>query len=552
MDRRTFLSLAGAGACGFAAESPQRPNLLLIVADDLGYSDLGCFGGEIETPNLDRLAKGGVRFTQFYNTARCCPSRASLMTGLYPHQAGIGNMDSRMGDLEGYQGHLNESCATIPEVLKPAGYQALMSGKWHLGKPTGPITRGFEDYYGLVHGFDSFWDESKYRRLPEGRPSRTYGPGKFYATDAITDHALDFLAAARKQKKPYFLYLAYNAPHFPLHAPKDAIDKYVPVYEKGWDYIREKRFERMREMGIVNAECEFSPRSIIGPNRVTLLNGRANEQNPAWDTIDVNRRKDLARRMAVYAAMVDTMDRNIGRIIEDLRGNGELDNTLIVFLSDNGACAEWLPWGFDGKSGPDNVLHTGAELDRMGQPGTYHSYGSAWANTSNTPLRMYKHYNHEGGISTPFIAHWPSVIRRTGAVEHQPAHLTDIMATFVEVSGAAYPRSVQPMEGRSLVPAFAGKRIERGSICWEHEGNRAIRSGPWKLVAMRPDGEWELYNIDDDRTEMHNLAAKQPARVKQMAAEWEQWARRTKVLPWPWKPQYGEDQAVTASPNRPL
>ncbi|MBK7929611.1 MAG: arylsulfatase [Bryobacterales bacterium] len=545
VNRRNFLASAlAAGASPLASAPAPRPNILLILADDLGWSDLGCYGSEIRTPNLDKLAQGGVRFTQFYNSARCCPSRASIMTGLYPHQAGMGNMTSPRPrtDFPGYAGQLNSRTTTIPEVMKQAGYSTWMTGKWHLGPP-GPVGRGFDDYYGMVHGFDSFWDESKYTRLPAGRPKRTYSPGKFYATEAITDHTLDFLAAARKQDKPFFFYLAYNAPHFPLHAPKEVIDEYMPIYEKGWDHIRRERYERMRAMGLITKDTPLTPLSEIPPNRFNTQTGWAGKVNPPWDSLDPDRRRDLARRMATFAAMVDVMDRNIGRVLDDLRANNQLDNTLIFFTSDNGACAEWDPYGFDVSSGPINKLHRGPELDQMGQPGTYHSYGSAWANTCNTPWRLYKHYNHEGGITSPFIAHWPNGIQRRNAIDHTPGHIIDFMPTCVELAGATYPASlpaaaVPAMEGTSLVPALQGKRLRRDTFYWEHEGNRAIRIGKWKAVALLPTGAWELYDMNADRAEMHNLAARHPARVKSMVKQWEQWARRTQAIPWMWTPQY--------------
>ena len=537
--RREFLG-AAAAAVRPVSGARSRPNILVILADDLGYSDIGCYGGEIRTPNLDNLARGGVRFTQFYNAARCCPSRAALLTGLYPHQAGMGEMVSAQPDLRfpGYAGALNDRCATIPEVLKRAGYSTWMAGKWHLGRP-GPVSRGFDEFYGMVPGYDSFWDPAKYTRLPEGRPARGYPAGGFYATDAITDYALDFLDASRTRQQPFFLYLAYNAPHFPLHAPKDAIDRYVPVYEQGWDRIRERRYERLREMGLIRREWELSPRGVIPANRHNKVTGWAGKTNPAWDSLDGDRRADLARRMAVYAAMVEVMDRNIGRVTGDLRAHGQLDNTLILFLSDNGACAEWDPWGFDGRSGPENILHRGAELARMGQPGTYHSYGSAWANACNTPWRLYKHYNHEGGIATPLIAHWPAGIGRRNALDHQPGHIVDLMPTCLELGGASYPETMPAMEGRSLAAAFAGRTIRRDALYWEHEGNRAIRIGRWKAVAVEPAGAWELYDLERDRTEMHDLAAARPRQLREMVAQWERWARRANVIPWIWKPPYG-------------
>ena len=544
MQRRDFLKLAGAvPLAGLARENSSRPNLIIILADDVGYSDFGCYGGEIHTPHVDRLAQEGIRFTEFYNCARCCPSRAALMTGLYSHQAGIGGMTGRpVDDLEGYQGHLNNRNVTIAEVMRAAGYSALMVGKWHLNNPP-PVGRGFEEYYGLLGGFDSYWDPTKYRRLPEGRPERTYAPGQFYSTNVFTDYALDFLSAARRRHQPYFLYFAFNAAHFPLHAPKTVIDKYAPVYARGWDVIRQERFVRMRSMGLLDKGWDFTPRSIIPQSPYSDAHGWTNKRNPAWDTLPADRCADLARRMATYAAAVEVMDHNIGRLVEDLRANGELENTVILLLSDNGACAEWDPWGFDGGSGAKNILHTGADLEQMGQPGSYISYGSGWANACNTPFRLYKHYDHEGGISTPFIAHWPAGIARRGGYEHQMGHIIDLMPTCAELAGARYPtefqgRSILPMEGRSLLPAFAGKQIHRDALFWEHEGSRAVRMGKWKAVALLATGQWELYDMDRDRTEMHNLASRYPERLKELVQAWNQWAERTHAVPWPWKPPY--------------
>ncbi len=351
-------------------------------------------------------------------------------------------------------------------------------------------------------------------------------------------------SARQTPAKPWFLYLAYNAPHFPLHAPKELIDKYQQVYEQGWDAIREKRFARMRQLGLIDPRWTMSPRSVVGPNRVSDGNGWAAKQNPAWETIPAERRKDLARRMAVFAAMVDRMDQNIGRVLGDLEASGELSNTLILFCADNGACAEWDPWGFDVSSGPTNILHTGAKLDEMGQPGTYHSYGSGWANTCNTPWRLYKHYTHEGGISSPTIVHWPAGLKaRPGGVNHQPWHFIDVLPTLASVAGAQTPAAVA---GENMAPMFRGKKVNRGPLFWEHEGSRAVRDGKWKITAVYPRGEWELYDIEADRTEQVNLAAQHPERVKRMAAQWEQWARQNQVIPWIWNPQYGESTARQA------
>lgn len=531
ISRRSFLPMLGAAAAGAA---PARPNVLLILADDLGFSDPGCYGGEIDTPNLDRLARGGVRFTQLYNCARCCPSRAALMTGNYPHRVGMGNMTGGKPrpDFPGYSDRVNADTPFLPSVMKQAGYTTLMAGKWHLAQPD-PIARGFDEFYGMLHGFDSFWDSTKYTRLPAGRAKRAYT--RFHATEAITDHALDFLSGARQEGKPWFFYLAYNAPHFPLHAPKELIDKYEPIYAKGWDSLRAERYARMRKLGVVDKRWPLTPRSVVGPNRVSIPNGWATKQNPPWDSLDADRRRDLARRMAVFAAMVDQMDRNIGRVIGDLESRGELDNTLVLFTSDNGACAEWDPFGFDISSGPQNILHRGEQLANMGQPGTYHSTGSAWANLSNTPWRLYKHYTHEGGISSPTIAHWPRGLSGRGTFNHQPWHFIDVMPTLAKVAGAEAPGS---LSGSDVSAMFSGKNPKRGPIFWEHEGSRAVRDGKWKLTAVYPKGEWELYDIEADRSETRNLAKAHPERATTMIAMWEKWAKENQVLPWIWDPPY--------------
>jgi arylsulfatase A-like enzyme len=521
-----------------AAERP--PNILLILADDLGYSDLGCYGGEIATPNIDALAAGGLRFTQFYNGARCCPTRASLLTGLYPHQAGVGDMTGDAGVKNpGYRGRLSERCVTIPEVLRTAGYRTYMVGKWHLTNNPGPIRRGFDEFYGMIGGFNTFWKETPfYTRLPQGRTPRKYPPGGFYSTDVFADYALDFLSDARRTNdRPWFLYLAFNAPHFPLHAPEEEVAKYEQRYAQGWDTTREQRLVRMKALGLVPVDTALSPRSRIPGNRFNAETGWANKDNPAWDSLPADRRADLARRMAVYAGMVDRMDQAVGRVVADLKKNEELENTLIIFLSDNGACAEWDPWGFDDTSGPKNVLHRDAALKDMGAPASYISYGSGWANACNTPLRLYKHYGQEGGISTPLVIHWPAGIDAKGALRTEPGHVIDLLATFAAVSGAKYPATmneqpVWPLEGKSLVPAFRNRPLGREMLAWEHEGNRAIRIGKWKLVALRGE-PWELYDIESDRVELRDLAAKHPTAVKEMAEKWEAWARRVQAVPRP-------------------
>jgi arylsulfatase len=538
MNRLKTLFLIVCAAIAFNAASLRadegRPNILLILADDLGFSDLGCYGGEIKTPNLDALAANGLRFTQFYNCARCCPTRASLLTGLYPHQAGMGLMagGGRPGPL-GYEGRLTDRCVTIPEVLKTGGYRCYAVGKWHLNDTPGPIARGFDEFYGMLGGFNSCWQEKPFfTRLPADRKPRPYAPGQFYSTDVFADYALDFLADGRASRKPWFLYLAFNAPHFPLHAPEEEIARYEPVYQQGWDRIRAQRLARQQEIGLVPRDLKLPPRGNVPANFVNRQTGWADRDNPAWDALDADRRADLARRMAVFAAMVDRMDAAIGRVVEDLKKHGELENTLILFLSDNGACAEWDPFGFDEQSGPKNILHRGADLKKVGGPESYISYGSGWANVCNTPWNLYKHYGHEGGISTPLIVHWPAQVKAKGDWRTPIGHVIDILPTLVEIAGCQYPEkreghSVLPAEGLRLVPAFEAKPLARDFLAWEHEGNAALRAGDWKLVRLGAKGPWQLFDMQTDRTELHDLAAEHPERVKAMAAQWEAWAERT-------------------------
>jgi arylsulfatase A-like enzyme len=539
------------------AVQPKSPNIIVILADDLGFSDLSCYGGEIHTPNLDGLAKNGLRFRQFYNSARCCPSRAALLTGLYPHQAGVGMMTADAGaEYPGYRGAIQPYAVTLAEVLKRAGYRTAMSGKWHIGDRISPIERGFDDFYGFTRGYgvDSY-DPRMMTRLPEGKPQRSYKPGEYFATDAITDHALDFLGDMSASKQPWFLYVAYQAPHFPVQSPADDVAPYDKTYARGWDELREERLARMKKLGAVEKNTPLTPRSRIHLPDVAKRLGSmtADGNNPPWISLDAERRADLAARMKAFAGMVSGMDRNIGRLIADLKRKGELENTLILFMSDNGACAEWEPFGFDltppanvatgaginmGTPNMPNILHRGAELAAMGGPGTMFSYGSAWANLSNAPWRLYKHYSHEGGVSSPLIVHWPAGIKARGEWRNQPGHLIDIMATLVDVSSAAYPKTrasiaTAPPEGVSLRPAFSNQPVKRAvPLYFEHDGSRAVRDGKWKLVSVR-GGHWELYDIDADRTELRDLASKDPNRVRDLAALWDAWAQRTHVLPRP-------------------
>ena len=532
----------------------ERPNIILMMGDDMGFSDLGCFGSEIETPNLDGLAQGGLRFTQFYNTARCCPTRASLLTGLYPHQAGVGWMMSDNG-VDAYRGNLNDRCVTIAEALKPAGYSTYMAGKWHVTRhidPDGPSfnwprQRGFDRFYGTIHGAGSFFDPNTLMRentMITPVADSEYKPDQFYYTDAISDHAVRYIKDHNSQKadEPFFIYVAYTAAHWPMHALPRDIAKYKGRYDAGYHAIRRARFERMKQMGLIPPSTELSP--------------------PAGDWSKVEHREWELRCMEVYAAMIDSMDQGVGRIVNALKETNNLENTLVFFLQDNGGCAEGYgrragsQWKTRPEKPPLKPMATSELQTRMqplqtrdgfpvltgpgvmpGPADTYIGYGKNWANVSNVPFREYKHWVHEGGISTPLIAHWPDQIRRAGELERQPGHLIDIMATCVDVAGADYPKkrngnAIQPVEGRSLVPAFSGKQIARDEpIFFEHEGNRAVRDGKWKIVAKGVQGEWELYNIDQDRSEMHNLATAEPDRVKKMAAQWQAWAERADILP---------------------
>jgi arylsulfatase A-like enzyme len=490
----------------------------------MGISDLGCYGSEIDTPNLDRLASGGVRFTQMYNTARCCPTRASLLTGLYPHQAGIGRM---VTDLQrpSYRGFLDTDCVTIAEVLKSAGYRTLMSGKWHVGerRPHWPVDRGFDRFYGLVSGASNYFSLDPGRTMALDSALAVPEGDDFYFTDAFTDYATRFIDD-RSPDQPFFLYLAYTAPHWPLHAPEVEIRKYQEVYREGWDAVRARRHRRMLEMGLVQDSWGLSPRDPDVP-------AWENEPEKEWQ----------ARRMAVYAAQIDRMDQGIGRVLRKIREIGEEENTLVLFLADNGGCAEPIEANFRNLQGKvrtvgDQVVNYGNLPSILPGPATtFQSYGRGWANVSNTPLRLYKSIVHEGGIATPLIASWPSVIPGGNRLEQQVGHVIDLMPTCLDACRARYPEEyaghrILPAEGISLLPALrAGKKTTRKALFWEHFGNRAVRSGDWKLVAQKSHG-WELYNLREDRTELNNLASRHPDRVAGLNGLYEAWAERCEVL----------------------
>ncbi len=518
------LILTVPGSC-FSGKT-SRPNIVLILADDLGYSDLGCFGGEIDTPSLDSLASAGVRLTHFYTTGICCPSRAALLTGHYPHRVGLGHMAGNDLERPGYRGRVAEHAITLAETLSEAGYRTYMSGKWHLGTKD-PINHGFEQFYGTLVSAKRFFDPDHLIRLPGDQPPRKYKSNQYYATDAVTDHALDFIDNARTTpEKPFFLYLAYHAPHFPLQAPHEWIQKYQKRYSTGWDQLRTERLARMKKMGILPPHTKLSPRSTW-KNYGETKSGT----NPAWNTLTEPRRKDLARRMAIDAAMVDRMDQQIGRVVKALKDENKLTNTLIIFTSDNGACFEWDPFGFDVKSSNHNILHEGSALEQMGSSSTFHSLGSGWANACNTPWRLYKHFNHEGGISSPAIIHWPNQASlKPGTIHTTPAHLIDIYPTLLSVAGSPY-QGPTPLPGLNLFTDSDSLNSER-TLFFEHQGNRAVRQGRWKLVAL-DDQPWELYDLRTDRIESTNLAKMKPSKTSELDAKWKQWALKNHVTPLP-------------------
>lgn len=537
------------------------------MSDDMGYSDIGCYGSEIETPVLDGLARNGLRFTQFYNTARCCPTRASLLTGLYPHQAGVGWMMSEQG-LDGYRGELSRNCVTIAEVMGSQGYATYMAGKWHVTKfvnpkdesekSNWPQQRGFDRYYGIINGASSLWDPNSLVRgneLITCVNDQKYKPDEpYHFTDAISDNAAMFIEE-HDDEQPFFMYVAYTAAHWPMHARQRDIAKYRGKYDSGYGSIRDARLAKMKREGVVSKNAQLS--SQVGD----------------WGKVPDKRWE--AACMESYAAMVDQMDQGIGRIIEALKAKGQFENTLILFLQDNGGCAEGGGRNPDPNKAvpradkpslppiPKDLVHYFSSEPKQTRDGwpvrrghvmpgpadTYIGYGRNWANVSNTPHREYKHWVHEGGIATPLIAHWPGGFVAKNELRNEPSHLIDLMATCVDVADIQYPtefkgKKIKPMEGKSLVFVFQNKSLNREAIYWEHEGNRAIRMGKWKLVAkgqMRDRTKpvkWELYDIEADRSELNDLSDEYPDRAQRMATKWQEYAERANVFPAP-KPKLG-------------
>ncbi len=546
------ISLGLTLAMGAYAGADKRPNIIIVLVDDMGFSDPGCYGGEINTPNLDKLAQKGIRFTQFYNTSRCCPTRASLLTGLYQHEAGIGRMtgDDKM---PGYRGQLTNQTVTIAEVLKTAGYNTGMVGKWHVSNTVQqknakeqlkwlnhqdyftsdfgaissyPTHRGFDKYYGNIWGVVNYFDPFS---LVNGEKPVKEVPKNYYHTIGITDTTCAYINQFSAKAKPFFLYVAFTAPHWPLHALPEDIAKYKDTYNAGWDAIREARYEKMIKLGLFDAKT-----TKLSPENRNVDFTWANNPDKAYD----------ARRMAVHAAMVDRIDQGIGQIVKTLKANGQLDNTVIMFMSDNGASPEEPnSGGFDRNSETRNgqeVVYT--KHDKSVMPGselTYTGIGPNWANVANTPFKLWKKESFEGGICTPFIASWPKGIKKqSGTINSNPCHVMDLMATCVDLAKATYPKTfhdhnIIPLEGISIVPILkTGKREGHSSLFFEHYDARAIRIGDWKLVSLKGDN-YELYNIAQDRTELNNLAAQMPEKVNEMKAIWESEAKRVFAHPAP-------------------
>lgn len=503
---------------GLAQQTSVKPNIVLIMADDLGFSDLGCFGSEIRTPHLDKLAQEGLRITQFYNSGRCCPSRAALLTGLYPHQAGVGDMVQDKGT-PAYQGYLSKNSVTIAQLLKTAGYNTIVSGKWHVGlvPSAWAVNRGFDQSFTLQNNGSSYFNsEPLYNDgrtvtfLLNGRPIQRSDTSR-YLTQAITDFAIQSIERVKDQPDPFFLYLAYNAPHWPIQALPEDIARYKGKYMQGWDALRESRYRKLISLGVIKKEWKLSPRY----EKAAEWNMLSDAEKDQWDT-----------RMAIYAAMIDRMDQCIGQVLAKLKAIGRDRNTLVIFISDNGGSG-------------DAVREWNYVTQKTGEPGSVHSidsYDPPWGNASNTPFQLFKKNTHEGGIASPFIAWFPGKIKGN-ALSKQVSHITDILPTILETAGVSYPQTfgeekLTPLVGSSLVSLFQNPQTtSTKTLCWEHEGSRAIRKGDWKLVA-ETDQPWELYDLGNDRTETVNLALRYPQKVKELETEYLEWAAEVGVVDW--------------------
>lgn len=506
ISRRRFLGCAAVPI--FRAAPVRKPNFVVILADDMGFSDARCYGGEIDTPNLDRLAAGGVRFTQAYSTARCGPSRSCLLTGQYAQQTASDVMTP---------GRIPNYVRYIPEYLKPLGYRTYHTGKWHMKHVTGKGGVGFDRSYTMLDEF-RFFTQSHHeldgQRLPRPEPG-------YYSTTTIADYGVRFLSehGSRHAADPFFLYVAFHAPHFPLQAPQADIDRYDGRFSEGWDTARERKQQRMRRMGLVN--CSLAP---LEPNQWTQWNtpdaeliakigpGEVTRAVP-WSTLTPEQKKFQRTKMAIHAAMVSRMDAEIGRLLEQVKRMGTLDDTVVVFLSDNGASSEQLIRG----DGHDASAPAGSAMTHLG-------LGPGWSSCSNAPFRLHKSWVNEGGIASPLIVNWPGGIADRGALRHDPCHFVDVLPTLVDLAGGRPTAPEGPgLAGVSLAPAFARDgSVKRDYLYFNHNNNRAIRAGDWKLIATGESGPWELYDLGNDRAEQNDLARADPAKVRDLSAQWKQ------------------------------
>ncbi|MFN8354390.1 MAG: arylsulfatase [Spirosomataceae bacterium] len=531
------------GGWGLFAQTPQKPNIILVMVDDMGYSDLGAYGSEIQTSNIDKLAYGGLRLKEFYNNSICAPTRASLLTGQYPHKAGVGYFDVNLG-LPPYQGFLNKESLTFGEVLKQAGYSTLLSGKWHVGNDSlaWPKQRGFDRFYGVIGGGANYFNADPLplgRKYPvvilEDNQRQNPKPNSYYFTDEITNHALKFLDEQSKEQKPFFLYLAYTAPHWPLQALPEDIAKYRGKYDAGWDVLRKERLARQVKLGIITQKQADA--AAIRDADV-----------PDWDNLTFEEKQLWKAKMEVYAAVLDRADQGIGKLLDKLKELKKDDNTLIVFISDNGAPAE-------------DVAHYGNRAGNnkgpVGTAGSFESQGKNWSYVSNTPFRSFKSFAYEGGISSPLIAWFPAKIK-AGSIAKGTAHLIDLAPTFYELAGVKYPDSydnvkTNPLPGKSLTNLFFnGQELNREQpIFWERAGNRAVRKGKWKLVSIYPSYTWELYDIEADRGENQNVANRNSLVVDELSKLYFEWAHQNGVVDYdkikpatPLLPQRGQARAA--------
>lgn len=517
-------ALLWASLAALCTADASKPNILLILADDMGFSDAACYGGEISTPNLDALAKGGLRFTQFYNTARCWPSRASILTGYYAQQV---RRDTVPGVTSGAAGTRPPWARLLPEMLRPLGYRSYHSGKWHVdGKP---LQNGFDHSYSL-NDHDRHFAPRLHTEDDVPLPAAATNSG-YYSSTAIADHAIKCLKehAEKHAAQPFFEYLAFTVPHFPVQAPAEDIARYRDRYLHGWDTLREERWKRMHEIGIGGSALSDIERQVGPPyafaDAIAALGPNEVNRPLPWNELNAAQQRFQAEKMAVHAAMVDRMDREIGRVLAQIRTMGAMENTLVVFLSDNGASAEMMVRG-DGHN-PEALCGTGA---------TFLSIGPGWSSMANTPFRRHKTWVHEGGISTPFILYWPRGIASRGELRHTPGHLIDLVPTLLDIAGGQpietwHGQPVPPTPGKSLVPLFAKDgSVIHDTLWWQHEGNRALRAGNWKIVAAGKDSPWELYDLSSDRSESKNLATLKPEKIQELAELWERQAEQYGAL----------------------